>query len=227
MVGAGGPGYMSADDQLFSEHEQMLFTKAVSVAESFGKHISLLVVPAGDIFAALVQTANSLDVAAVVCGLSSKLTAQEQAYHTGQAWEQLPEPKRQFTFYVVQPDGEALSFHIGPHAPTIEAREVQIVHRLWLSLRKFPDMHNLHHSDVITYALTRMANEFSRDREGTLRDLRTSIAVESNKQRLGTPRYDAFDADTLDYSDAKEDEPVTSAPSAAASVPTAGNKSGS
>jgi hypothetical protein len=28
--------------QLFSEHEQMLFTKAVSVAESFGKHISLL-----------------------------------------------------------------------------------------------------------------------------------------------------------------------------------------
>src|ERR1700721_610488 len=31
MMGAGGPEYMSADDQLFSEHEQMLFTKAVSV----------------------------------------------------------------------------------------------------------------------------------------------------------------------------------------------------
>ncbi len=136
MMGAGGPEYVSAGDQLFSEHEQMLFTKAVSVAESFGKHISLLVVPAGDIFAALVQTANSLDAAAVICGQSTKLTAQEQAYHTGQAWEQLPEPKRQFTFYVVSPDGEALSFHIGPHAPIIQPPDVQLVHRLWLNLRK-------------------------------------------------------------------------------------------
>ena len=57
MVGAGGPELLAASDQLFSEYEQMLFTKAVSVAESFGKHISLLVVPAGDIFAALVQNA--------------------------------------------------------------------------------------------------------------------------------------------------------------------------
>ena len=66
------PGVPRASDQSFSEHEQMLFTKAVSVAESFGKHISLLVVPAGDIFAALVQTANSLEAAAVVSGLSTK-----------------------------------------------------------------------------------------------------------------------------------------------------------
>ncbi len=117
MMGAGGPEYLDASEQLFSEHEQMLFTKAVSVAESFGKHISLLVVPAGDIFAALVQTANSLEAAAVISGLSTKLTAQEQAYHVGQAWEALPEPKRQFTFYVITPEGESLSFHIGPHAP--------------------------------------------------------------------------------------------------------------
>jgi hypothetical protein len=76
MVGAGGPELLATSDQLFSEYEQMLFTKAVSVAESFGKHISLLVVPAGDIFAALVQTANSLEAAAVVSGLSSKMSAQ-------------------------------------------------------------------------------------------------------------------------------------------------------
>jgi hypothetical protein len=98
MVGAGGPELLYTSDQLFSEYEQMLFTKAVSVAESFGKHISLLVVPAGDIFAALVQTANSLEAAAVVSGLSSKMSAHEQAYRVGQAWEALPEPKKQITF---------------------------------------------------------------------------------------------------------------------------------
>ena len=36
----------SAENQIFSDYEQTLFTKTVSVAESYGKHISLLVVPA-------------------------------------------------------------------------------------------------------------------------------------------------------------------------------------
>jgi hypothetical protein len=170
VMGAGGPEFL--DEQLFSEHEQMLFTKAVSVAESFGKHISLLVVPAGDVFAALVQTANKLEVAAVVSGLSTKMSAQEQAYHIGQAWESLPEPKRQFTFYVVMPDGEAQAFHIGPHAPTLQAEDVQLVHRLWLNFRRDPEMQGLHHSDIVTYALTRLATEYARDKVETVKELR-------------------------------------------------------
>jgi amino acid transporter len=193
MMGAGGPEYVDASEQLFSEHEQMLFTKAVSVAESFGKHISLLVVPAGDIFSALVQTANSLDAAAVVSGLSTKLTAQEQAYHVGQAWEALPEPKRQFTFYVVKPDGASLSFHIGPHAPAIEPHEVQLVHRLWLNLRRAPEMQDLHHSDILSYALTRMATEFARDKEGTVNDLKKCIEESHHRHGLGGMRYEELD----------------------------------
>ena len=193
MMGAGGSEYVDASEQLFSEHEQMLFTKAVSVAESFGKHISLLVVPAGDIFAALVQTANSLDAAAVVSGLSTKLTAEEQAYHMGQAWEVLPEPKRQFTFYVIKPDNESLSFHIGPHAPTIQADEIQLVHRLWLRLRRKPGMQDLHHSDVLSYAIDRVAREYSHDQDALLEDLKRSIHDTSHRG-LGTARLQLLDA---------------------------------
>ena len=190
MMGAGGPEYVEASEQLFAEHEQTLFTKAVSVAESFGKHIGLLVVPAGDIFAAIVQTANSLEAAAVVSGLSTKLTAPEQAYYVGQAWEALPEPKRQFTFYVVMPDGKALSFHIGPHAPTIPASDVQLVHRLWLNFRTDPALHHLHHSDIVTYALTRLATQYARDKEGTVTGLQQCIEeVSHHKAGLGTRRY--------------------------------------
>ena len=195
MMGVGGAEYLEASEQLFSEHEQMLFTKAVSVAESFGKHISLLVVPAGDIFAALVQTANSLDAAAVVAGLSTKLTAQEQAYHMGQAWEVLPEPKRQFTFYVIKPDGEALSFHIGPHAPTIQPEEVELVHRLWLNLRRAPGMQDLHHSDILTFSITRLATEYAKDREATVNNLEKFIQETNSRHRLGITPYDAFDLD--------------------------------
>jgi hypothetical protein len=172
MVGAGGPEYLDSSEQSFSEHEQMLFTKAVSIAESFGKHINLLVVPAGDIFAALVQTANSLEAAMVVSGISSKMTPQEQAYHVGQAWEALPEPKRQFTFTVVMEDGSAQSYHIGPHAPHLQPDDVQLVHRLWLNFRRDPALDGLHHSDIVTYALTRLATEYARDKQETLKGLR-------------------------------------------------------
>ena len=199
IVGAGGSEYIDVSEQLFSDHEQMLFTKAVSVAESFGKHISLLVVPAGDIFAALVQTANSLEVTALVSGLSSKMTAQEQAYHVGQAWENLPEPKRQFTFYVITENGDAQGFHIGPHAPALQADDVQLVHRLWLNFRRDPEMQGLHHSDIVTYALTRLAIEYARDKQETLRDIRR-YTRDGGKSTLESPSMLQASKNGPDYS---------------------------
>ncbi len=172
MMGVGGPELLSAEQQSFSEHEQMVFTKAVAVAESFGKRVSLLVVPAGDIFAALVQTANSLEVESVVAGASISMTAEEQAFHMGQAWEALPETKRQFNFCVVGEDGEVKVFYIGPHAPALSPDDVQLVHRLWLNMRRDPSVQDLHHSDIITYALTRLAGQYAREKGEILRDLR-------------------------------------------------------
>jgi amino acid transporter len=172
LMGVGGPEYLSAEQQSFSEHEQMVFTKAVSVAESFGKRVSLLVVPAADIFSALVQTANSLEVESVVSGISSSLSAEEQAYHMGQAWEALPEPKRQFNFCIIAADGSIKVFYIGPHAPSLSPEDVQLVHRLWLNMRRDPSAGDLHHSDIITYALTRLAGQYAREKAEILRDLR-------------------------------------------------------
>jgi amino acid transporter len=172
LMGAGGPEYLSAEEQSFSEHEQMLFTKAVSVAESFGKKVSLLVVPAAEIFPALAQTASSLEVESVVSGSSSSLTAEEQAYYMGQAWEAMPEPKRQFNFCVVAPNGDIKVFYIGPHAPSLSSEDVQLVHRLWLNMRRDPLAAELHHSDIITYALTRLAGQYAREKQDILRDLR-------------------------------------------------------
>ena len=185
MMGAGGPEYLGPEDQIFSEHEQMVFTKAISVAESFGKKVSLLVVPAGDIFAALIQTANSLEVDSVVSGLSTKMTPEDQAFHMGQAWEALPEPKRQFNFYVVDPNGQVKVFYIGPHAPNLSPDDVQLVHRLWLNMRRDPSVADLHHSDIITYALSRLAGQYAREKVEILRELRNYRAAESPSNMLG------------------------------------------
>jgi hypothetical protein len=192
MMGVGGPEYLSAVDQTFSEHEQMIFTKAISVAESFGKKVSLLLVPAGDVFAALVQGANSLEIDTVVSGLSSTMSAEDQAFHMGQAWEALPEPKRQFNFYVISPSGEAKAFYIGPHAPKLSPDDVQLVHRLWVNMRRDPSVQDLHHSDIIKYALTRLAGQYAREKQDILRDLRNYRSAESPASlRIGAPEQSA------------------------------------
>ncbi len=172
LMGAGGPEFLNSEDPNFSEHEQTVFTKAVSVAENFGKKVSLLVAPASDVFSALAQTASALEVESVVSGSSRSLTAEEQALYMGQAWEALPQPKRQFNYCIVEADGQIKVFYIGPHAPSLSPEDVQLVHRLWLNMRRDPMAGDLHHSDIITYALTRLAGQYAREKQEILRDLR-------------------------------------------------------
>jgi hypothetical protein len=56
---------------------------------------------------------------------------------------------------------------------------VQLVHRLWLNMRRDPSMADLHHSDIITYALTRLAGQYAREKQEILRDLRNYRAADS------------------------------------------------
>ena len=160
-------------EQIFSDYEQTLFTRAVAIAEKYGKRVSLLVVPTNDIWAAIVQTANSLESSAVVSGLSTRMTAQEQAFRLGRAWEAAPEPKRQFVLYIIRPDMVAETFRIGPHTPAMKPEDVQLVHRMWLDITQEKGLEKIHHSDIVSEALTRFAQEYhGPDRAKILNDLR-------------------------------------------------------
>ncbi len=174
LTGYGSAEYDLAMEQIFSDYEQTLFTKAVSIAESYGKTISLLVVPARDVFSAIVQTANSLESSAVVAGLSSKMTGEEQAFRMGQAWEAMPEPKRQFVFQVMRPDGGLETYRIGPHTPTMKSEDVHLVHKIWLDMKKYKGTEEIHHSDIVTLALTRLARDYSLDKDDVLKNLKKS-----------------------------------------------------
>ncbi len=77
-------------------------------------------------------------------------------------------------------------FYIGPHAPALSPDDVQLVHRLWLNMRRDPSAADLHHSDIITYALTRLAGQYAREKQEILRDLRNCRAAASPaSMRLG------------------------------------------
>src|SRR5713101_7684740 len=173
----GTAAYGLSTEQIFSDYEQTLFTRAVSVAESFGKKISLLVVPARDPWSAVAQTAHNLESSAVVAGLSSKMTSSEQAFGLGSAWEAIPEPKRQFVLQIVKPDGAVDTFRIGPHTPTMKNEDVVLLHRLWLNITREPGLENVHHHDILTEALTRFASDYgARGHEEIVKELQRHTA---------------------------------------------------
>jgi hypothetical protein len=45
-------------------------------------------------------------------------------------------------------------------------------------MRRDPSMQELHHSDIITYALTRLAGQYAREKQEILRELRSYRAIE-------------------------------------------------
>ncbi len=186
LTGPGSAEYDLSMDQIFSDYEQTLFTRAVSVAEGFGRHIDLLVVPARDVWSAIVQTANALESSAIVAGLSSKMTSQEQAFFLGRAWEAMPEPKKQTLFQVVRPDMEVETYRIGPHTPAMRTEDVHLVHRIWLDITRVKGLEKVHHSDLVSMALTRFAGEFTgRNRDEIIRDLRK---LEERRAGLHSPK---------------------------------------
>ena len=173
----GSGAYDLAMEQIFSDYEQTLFTRAVSVAESFGKRVSLLVVPAADVWSAIVQTAHNLESSAVVAGLSSKMTPPEQAFELGRAWESIAEPKGQFVLQIVRPGNIVDTFRIGPHTPTMKNEDVILLHRLWLNITREPGLEKVHHHDILTEALVRFAHDYgARDREDIIKELRRTAA---------------------------------------------------
>jgi amino acid transporter len=148
------------DDAAFTEYEQKLFTQVVAFAEKHGKPVDLVVVPAMNVFDALVQTALRLDSADIIAGISSKMGSQEQARQIGRAWERLPEkPRRQVRFRVVDDAGRESVFHLGAHAPNLTEDDISLIHDLWLKVSNVPSRRRVHHRDVVRVALNRLRRD--------------------------------------------------------------------
>jgi len=154
--------------QVFDHYEQELFTAAVAVAEKEGKPISLLVVPATDVFEAIMVTAQRLDSSRVICGLSNKLTSDEQAKLTGDAWERLPEPRPRLIMEVCAPDGTIREYALGPHTPRMRPQDVELMLKLWLNITADPKFAGAHHYHIVALALEELQRELSTEQRAQL-----------------------------------------------------------
>jgi amino acid transporter len=147
--------------QIFDHYEQELFTAAVAVAEKEGKPTSLLVVPASDVFDAIVATAQRLESSRIVSGVSNKLTPDEQAKLTGDAWERLPEPRPRLIMEVRLPGGIAREYSLGPHLPRLRNQDLDLLHQIWLEVTADPRFAGAHHYHVVAVALEELQRELN------------------------------------------------------------------
>ena len=166
---------------IFEQYEQELFTSVVNLAEKEGKHVSLMVVPTNDVFEAIVATGQRLGSSVMVCGLSNKLTPEEQGKLTGDAWERLPDPKPRMKMEVVAPDGRKWEYILGPHAPRFRPQDLKLMHDLWLELTRDPKFSHLHHYHVVSVALQELhARLHSAERDQALAELEEEVDREDD-----------------------------------------------
>ncbi len=174
-------------DQLFGSVEQYLFTKALELSEKRGKPIRLAVVAANDMWDGILRAAANLESSAIVLGRSSKWTTAEQARQIGLAWERLPDPRPPFSLEIYMPAGQREFFLLGPHEPHLTSYEVNLVHQLWLQLSEQVAPEELHHHDVVHFALDEVVREVSEGKSDELMD-RLRKHIELNKARRGPPQ---------------------------------------
>jgi amino acid transporter len=174
-----GSGDLEAE-QLFGSVEQFLFTKALSLAEKRGKTIRLAVVSANDMWGGILNAAEKLQSNTIALGRSAKLSLPEQAREIGLAWEQLPDPRPQFNLEIFTPGGQREYFLLGPHAPNLTSNEVRLIHRLWLRFSDLVAPDELHHHDVVHFALDEVLNEL---REGKEADVVARLKEHVNRNK--------------------------------------------
>jgi amino acid transporter len=168
-------GYKGLNEKrLFTNYEQLLFSRVVSLAEKAGKPVDLLVVPASNVYQAITQTAAKLYSAEIILGHSAVLTPAQQSLRLGEAWEKLsPQPKHQVRLIIFDPSGKADEFLLGAHAPELTEQEVNQIHRLWLDFKQEIGGEVIHHKDIISIALARMEKEMaSSEREKILKEIK-------------------------------------------------------
>ena len=95
-----------------------------------------------------------------------------------------PDPacKPQFNLEIHMPNGDKVYKVLGPHAPNLTSNEVNLLHRLWLRFSESVGGKELHHHDVVHFALEEVQKELDEGRdEEVIARLRTHL--EANQQK--------------------------------------------
>jgi magnesium transporter len=144
-----------------TREERYLFSRVAAATARHGGSVRFLIVPAHDIFDAVIAVAARLQSSEVHVGESSTLTSDDQGRLLGEAWERAEKPKDQHLRLVIhRKSGRTDSYYLGAHPPSLTSNDLDLIHRVWLEASKALGPH-VHHHDVVRAALTQMENQLS------------------------------------------------------------------
>ena len=188
VIGRAGSGEneMSPED-LFTVNEQDLFTRALALAEKRGKSIHLAVAPAAEKWDGILRAAQSLQSTTIALGISSWRPIADEARIAGLAWEALPEPRPQLTLEIHSPNGQEHIFYLGPHAPRLTSKEIDLLHGIWLELSDEVAPEELHHHDVVHIALEELRANIHNGRRQEIVDTLRKHLSEIRERRGANP----------------------------------------
>ena len=124
--------YDLAPDQLFSTIEQLLFTQGAAIAEKEGKPVRLAVAAANDLLGR--HSAHGGEPA-IEHDRGGKLRQRRpwpsrHANRAGVGKDARAAAAR--TLELFTPSGQEQIFYLGPHAPRLTPKEIDLLHKLWL-----------------------------------------------------------------------------------------------
>jgi hypothetical protein len=182
---SAGEHELSAGD-LFSVNEQQLFTRALSLAEAKGKSIHLAVAPATQKWDGILRAAQGLQSSTIALGLSTWRAVADEARIAGLAWEALPEPRPQLTLEIFSPSGQVHVFYLGPHPPKLTSKEIDLLHGIWLELSNEVAPEELHHHDVVHFALDELRKDIRDSRRQEIIDALRDHLAEIRQRRTSS-----------------------------------------
>jgi hypothetical protein len=134
----------------------------------------------------LLRVAQNLQSSTIVLGNSAKWTTAEQARQIGLAWERLPDPRPQFNLEIFAPGGQKDFLLLGPHSPHLTQAEIGLLHQLWLRFSDRVAPKELHHHDVVHFALDEVFRELDEGKENDLLNRLESHIDQNRKHRRGS-----------------------------------------
>ncbi|OGQ04868.1 MAG: hypothetical protein A2W61_00390 [Deltaproteobacteria bacterium RIFCSPLOWO2_01_44_7] len=154
-----GPTVGQGEEEIFSDLEQDLFTRAVKLAEKHGKSVRLVVAASNDTFFSIAQTALKLDCESIVLRVSAKLTPTQQTRAVSEAWDKLPNPNKKDVLIKIWRDGQyILLWHALPPLPDIPRETLRTINYLYRELN--PDgVEKVSRAQIIEMAVEKLLKE--------------------------------------------------------------------
>ncbi len=171
-------------EQLFTVYEQELFTRALALSEKYGKSVKLAVIAATDVWDGILRAGQNLQSSTIVLGSSTKMSAAEESRRAGLAWEGLPNPKPQLTVEVYSPRRREEVYYLGPHAPHLTPKEIDLLHKIWLECSQRLEPEEVHHHDIVHFALTEIDQRLQEGRESEVMERLRNHLEQMKSRRL-------------------------------------------